>query len=111
MKAGRLRARVEFQRQQETKDAYGEKSTTYETFCIRWGEPFGLAAGEEAERYGKSGYMIQKFRVRYDSMTKTVGYADRIKYNGAQFEIVAIENKNNRNEELIFTGAHNERFS
>lgn len=111
MRAGRLRAKIEFLRQQEVKDEYGEKSTEYETIAFRWGDSFGQLVGEDEERHGKSGYITQKFRVRYDSVINSVRFSDQIRYNGAIYGIIAIENKDNRNKELVFTGAHNERFA
>ena len=111
MRAGKLKEKIEFERQQTTKDEYGQKSTTFSTFCVRWGEPFDLASNEVETANGKTGGIRQKFRVRYDSATKTVGYADRIKFNGDVFEIVAIENMYNRNKELVFTGVFNERLA
>lgn len=111
MRSRQLKAKIEFQRQAETKDQYGERSKSYETYCIRWGEPFGLSSSESEQEHGKTASVLQKFRVRYDSTTKTVSYSDRIKYNGAIFEIIAIDNKHNKNKELVFTGSHNERLT
>lgn len=111
MRSGRLRSKIEFLRQVETKDQYGEKSKTFNTVAFRWGEAFSVIVGEKSEQSGDIDYMTQRFRVRYDSATKSITYSDRIRYNGAIFEIVAIENTENRNKELVFTGARNDRLA
>lgn len=111
MRAGRLRSDISFLRRLDAKDAYGQSSTVYTKFAQRRCSVFSVAIGEDEERQGNTSFVTQKFGCRYDNTTKSITYADRLRFNGLDFEIIAIENVGNRNREIIFTGAHNARLS
>lgn len=111
MRAGNLRSEIGFLRRTEGKDSYGQKSITYTKFARRRCSVFAVSVGEDEQREGNNGYVTQKFGCRYDGTTKGISYADRIMFNGLEFEIIAIENVGNRNREMIFTGSHNARLS
>jgi len=109
MRAGRLSSRIEFLRRTDAKDEYGQKTNVLDVILSRKADVSKPDTLERNIETGNYSVLVHTFRVRFDKKTGAIRYADKIRFNGLDFEITSIENVRNLNRELLFTGAHNDR--
>ena len=86
--AGSLRDRITFMRATVTTDDYGGEIQTWTSAGDRWASVRYGTGQERREAAQLSATVPATFRVRRDTLTKTIGPKDRIEFDGGTWNIV-----------------------
>lgn len=89
MTAGRLSKRIVIERATETPDGSGGFSTSWTALATRWAETRPVRGREEREIGQTAATKTWLFIVRKDAVTSTVTHKDRVRWDGAVFDIVS----------------------
>jgi head-tail adaptor len=106
MDAGALDRRVTLLRLGAAVDDGYTPTQEFETLAERWCKIIYQTGKEAVEAAGKDGMAAVRFRLRFDSLTRTLTEEDALEYEGARFAIVAPPLEIGRREglELIAQG-------
>lgn len=99
MRAGRLRNRIELQRVSETL-VNGEPVQTWTTLATVWAAVEPLAGRQFFAAQQTQAQVTHSIRIRW-SRDWTLGPKDRVKFGERLFDIVAVLNIEERNQELV----------
>jgi len=98
MQAGRLNKRVKLQRLAENQDSFGEMVRSYSDYATVWASIEPLQGRELEHAQQISAETSHKVKIRYNS---NVASEHRVIYNDRIFEIEAVLNPYERNEQLV----------
>lgn len=91
MQAGELNRRVTIQRAAITKDAVGGEIQTWATYATFWASLTPVSADEKTRADELAAAQVNRFKVRWSSLSADVGPKDRLVYAGSTFEIVGVK--------------------
>lgn len=97
MRAGDLRKRIIIEQPTVAADSVGEMVPTWSTLAVLWASIEALTGSERLQDAQINATADVKISVRYRAGITT---AMRIKYGTRQFEIVSVQNVEERNREL-----------
>lgn len=100
MSIGEKRQRVVFERPTEAANAYGEPIQTWAALCTSWALVQPLRGAERFSASQVQSDIDVRIVTRYRSELATLRPKDRATWNGRQFDIKAVINKDSRNREL-----------
>jgi head-tail adaptor len=89
MQAGGFDRRVTLLRLGAAVDDGYTSSQEFEPLADRWCKVIYQTGKEAVEAAGKDGMAAIRFRLRFDSVTRTLSEEDALEYEGARFAIVA----------------------
>ena len=98
MRIGKLRHRVELQRQAENRDGYGQPIRSWATFATVWGSVEPLQGRELEHAKQITAETSHKITIRYQD---SLNVENRVVYGDRIFDIEAILNPHERNEYLL----------
>lgn len=87
MQAGKLDRSIELQREVETVDDYGQKSSAWTTFATVRAKLDTFISKEQAQDFGENTRALVMFTIRHVTGLTT---GDRVLYEGTAFDIVHI---------------------
>ncbi|MBN1807188.1 MAG: phage head closure protein [Sedimentisphaerales bacterium] len=93
-----MRHRVELQQFAESQDGYGEMVREYTTYATVWAEIKPLQGKELEHAQQISAETDFQIRIRYNP---AVASEHRVVFGNRVFEITAVKNTEERNEELV----------
>jgi SPP1 family predicted phage head-tail adaptor len=100
MSIGEKRQRVVFERPTETANAFGEPIQTWTALCTSWALVQPLRGAERFSANQVQADVDVRIVTRYRPELATLRPKDRATWNGRQFDIKAVINKDSRNKEL-----------
>ena len=101
MRAGPLRKRVQWQQRTVTTDSFGQATETWVTAGTFWASLRPLKGNEQAIADQQRGYAQFEIRLRYLGAAINFSPDDRIVYGDRVFNIVNINNTDERNRETL----------
>lgn len=105
MRAGKLDRRIILQRYDIVYDEWNQPIEGWADIGKRWASKEDVSDGEKVRAAQVGASVTTRFRVRYDSLTKTLTAADRIAYDGKVYSISGIKEGEGRKDELEITAA------
>ncbi len=96
--AGRLRHRIELQRQTETTDETGQTNESWQTYARPWAEIIPLSEREYLSQSGDRAELTHRVTIR--CRTPLPAPRDRVKHGDRLFDIVGVVNVDERNRFL-----------
>jgi SPP1 family predicted phage head-tail adaptor len=87
MFAGKLDRRITLERYTETVNEWNEPITGWTSLGQRWASKEDVSDGEKVRAAQVGASVSTRFQVRYDSLTSTITAADRLSYDGVQYQI------------------------
>ena len=98
MQAGKLNKRISLTALSETTNSFGEQTGSYASYATVWAAIEPLSGRELEHAQQISAEITHKITVRYNS---SVTSKHRITYGSRTFEIEAVLNPDERNEQLV----------
>lgn len=97
MQAGKLRHRITLQAASTAKDGYGEDIQTFGTLATVWASIEPLRGRELLLAQQISAEITFRIRIRYNA---SLAAEDRVIFGSRTFEIIAVLNKDERDEQI-----------
>lgn len=113
MRAGRLKDKLTFERQNTTKNTFGERPDTWTEICVRRAAIEPLMGKEFYANSGEHSRLNTRIRLRHDSETETIRPFDRAVDKTVSpwvyYDIEAVQNPRNQDRELVLMAQSNGR--
>lgn len=87
MLAGRLDRRITIERLGTTYNDDNEPVSVWTALATRWASKQDVSDGEKIRAAEVGATVTTRFQVRWDSVTETITAADRIIYDGQEYEV------------------------
>lgn len=94
--AGRLNRRIVIERATETANDYGEAIQTWGEYATLWAERRDVSDGEMIAAGELGAYLAARFTVRRSSVTEAITPRDRLRHEGAVWNIQAVRERHER---------------
>jgi SPP1 family predicted phage head-tail adaptor len=91
MRAGQLNMRVAILRRSGTPNAFNEPGETWATYTTVWAAVTPISDGERMRAGETLAQKASRFVIRYSKTTGTVTPLDRIKFDGATYDINGVK--------------------
>jgi SPP1 family predicted phage head-tail adaptor len=103
MRSGTLRERIAVREKVVTRDSYGAEAITWADFALLWASAEPISGREFVALRSAQSDLAIRFRIRY---TPGVQTTMQVRWNGADYPIDSIIDRNARNREmeLLCTG-------
>ena len=101
LRSGPLREKVIVQVTTPSQDSYGEPIDSWGTYVTRWAEVTPINGTEKWAGNENLAQVTHRFRIRYDSSTKSITPKHRISYDSRIFDILSATNTGTRDREII----------
>lgn len=104
MRAARLTRKITIQSPIEVQNSHGEPIATYPTYAIRSAQIESLQGKESFNSVQEVNTYKVIFKIRYDSVTKSITEKMRVSYNSKIYDIESVVNHLELNREIHIHG-------
>lgn len=103
MRAGAYRHKITVQQPTESRNSYGEATSTWATYCMRRARIKSTQGQETFTAAQIYGQRTTEFRIRHDSTVEGITLKMRVNYDSRLFDIKDINHIDERGREVVLT--------